>query len=479
MSNTIETNLQRLLTATSDIADAIEAKGGTVGANDGLEAFPTAIATIPNGNITDVQYTTRTLNKYTAGSLQPTPVLTVDETPTANSNNPIASKAIYSSLSVMNDILEEVLHSQPKVYGIVWDKTNDGSDPQNPAITRTDDSASFSNPNPYYSGMSETPSSPFDTLQPWAGMVKETIDGNSMVKIPKFYYKIVNGSDSMTIQIADGPKNGFKISPAHRAQNSNDTIKDYIYIGRYKCNSSYGSTTGQTPLTNITRSTARSGCRALDNNSGKYDQLDFATWWTIRMLYLVEFANWNCQAVIGGGCSTSGSIMNTGYTDSITYHTGTTASSISTTAYGGTQYRWIEGLWDNVLEWCDGITFNNTDVYTFNDRANYSDSYTATGAIKVGTRASTDGETKDFFTPSTTSTVDYDIDWMMYTSDTYSDSNYATYTCDFCQFSSSGVVLFVGGYYYQDQGFGLGQANGSASSSSSLPVLGVRLLRYP
>ena len=40
MPNTIEANLQRLLTATSDIADAIEAKGGTVGANDGINKYP-------------------------------------------------------------------------------------------------------------------------------------------------------------------------------------------------------------------------------------------------------------------------------------------------------------------------------------------------------------------------------------------------------------------------------------------------------
>jgi len=43
----IATNLQRLVTAKSDIADAITAKGGTVNSGDGFEEFPADILTIP------------------------------------------------------------------------------------------------------------------------------------------------------------------------------------------------------------------------------------------------------------------------------------------------------------------------------------------------------------------------------------------------------------------------------------------------
>ena len=49
MPNTIAENLQRLIDAKEDIADAIIAKSGTVGANDGLEEFAADIATIPSG----------------------------------------------------------------------------------------------------------------------------------------------------------------------------------------------------------------------------------------------------------------------------------------------------------------------------------------------------------------------------------------------------------------------------------------------
>lgn len=39
-------------------------------------------------------------------------------------------------------------------------------------------------------------------------------------------------------------------------------------------------------------------------------------------------------------------------TNAGTYHTGTTAANRTT--YGYTQYRYIEGLWDNVYDWMDG-----------------------------------------------------------------------------------------------------------------------------
>lgn len=53
MPNTIAENLQRLVDAKEAIAEAITIKGGTVGANDGLEEFADDIGTIPaSGQVT-------------------------------------------------------------------------------------------------------------------------------------------------------------------------------------------------------------------------------------------------------------------------------------------------------------------------------------------------------------------------------------------------------------------------------------------
>jgi hypothetical protein len=55
MPNTIAENLQRLVDAKDDIAEAITAKGGTVSSGDGLEEFAADIATIPSGSSADAE----------------------------------------------------------------------------------------------------------------------------------------------------------------------------------------------------------------------------------------------------------------------------------------------------------------------------------------------------------------------------------------------------------------------------------------
>ena len=63
----ISTNLQRLVDAKSDIAEAITAKGGTVNYGDGFEDFPDDIASIPSGGSEDtvLNYTTRPVSIFT------------------------------------------------------------------------------------------------------------------------------------------------------------------------------------------------------------------------------------------------------------------------------------------------------------------------------------------------------------------------------------------------------------------------------
>lgn len=72
--HTIAENLQRLQTAKTAIGNAITAKGGTVGASDGLEEFASDIATIPSGgggsqprkDVNFYDYDGTIVNSYTA-----------------------------------------------------------------------------------------------------------------------------------------------------------------------------------------------------------------------------------------------------------------------------------------------------------------------------------------------------------------------------------------------------------------------------
>ena len=116
------------------------------------------------------------------------------------------------------------------IYGVEWDGSSSS------AWTRTDDAANFSDPNPYYSGMSGTPSSPFDNIAPWSGMeIVEDAEAGTLVKIPKFYYKWESHSAPsfyLKLQISTTQEPGFLCSPAHQARSNIDHEKDYVYVAR-------------------------------------------------------------------------------------------------------------------------------------------------------------------------------------------------------------------------------------------------------
>ena len=257
------------------------------------------------------------------------------------------------------------------IYGAEWDGSS------SPAWTRTDDAVSFSDP--VAAVNNGTGSSPFDNIMPWSGMrIVEDSAAGTLVEIPKYYYKWTFTGIKMKLQISASSFEGSLVSPAHADRGDGNGERDYVYVGRYHCASTYKSTTGVKPKVSTTRVNFRTGIHRLGYTIWQYD---FAMHWTIMMLYLVEFANWNTQEKIGYGCGNLTSSENSGSTDSMQYHTGTNAATRTT--YGHVQYRHIEGLWDNVVTWCDGIRFDGTNMYAFNNPANYND--TAGGTL-VGTR---------------------------------------------------------------------------------------------
>lgn len=263
------------------------------------------------------------------------------------------------------------------VYGAEW---AGGSDP---SWTRTDESANFSDPNPYYSGMSTTPSSPFDGLMPWAG-IRRVSDTNAgeLVEIPKFWYKWTRDGAKMKLQIADNYKPGFYTSPAHADRGDDVGERDYVYVGRYLCDkNSYKSISGGL-IEGKNIATYRSNIHNLGSNIWQWD---YATFLTIGMLYLVEYANWDSTCIGAGG----GTGINFGYTDSMPYHTGTTKNS-RTTMGEGCQYRHIEGLYDAAGTLIDGIYMSGSNIYIYKNPANFTNSTSGTGVQYVGTRMTTE-----------------------------------------------------------------------------------------
>lgn len=343
---------------------------------------------------------------------------------------------------------------QVHIYGVEWDWTSSGLTKG----VRTDDAAGFNDPSPAVSN--GTGSSPFDTLYPWCDMVRENRSGGVEVKEPKYWFKWTKTGKKLKLQIADGYVEGFSVDPVNRDRGDGLGELDYSYIGRYHCASGYKSTTGAAQQVNITRSQARSGIHSLGAN---FWQMDFAQFWYVNMLFLVEFADWNGER-IGRGCSTNGSKMNNGQTDAMGYHTGTTAASRD--SYGFTQYRNIEGWWDNVYDWMDGCYYNNNGLNVISNPNNFSDS--ANGTL-VGTPSS--GYPSDFTIPTASG-----LEWALFPS--AANGSQTTYVPDYWDFYGGNPCLFHGGYYYQFQTRGPFYV-GYSSTSDSNGGIGCRLQERP
>lgn len=260
-------------------------------------------------------------------------------------------------------------------------------------------------------GVGSTPGhSDFDLIPPWRdirlvniqnGVVtaqlgdpnfaRDGSNGDVMVEIPKFYYKMIRRSETTQITssyidfwISNGPEDGFKLSPMHDRPSG---VLDVAYVSAYTLNSAYTSITGAAPL-EAARAATRTAIKA---KASGYYPLDAQTWFCIQMLYLVEFANTNSQAMIGKGLSTMTGISPSGGADSIAWHTGRAAGD---DGYTAVKYRHMENLWGNVTtgQILDGINLYtnrantlyvgyclNPDSYANNTSSAWAANYVATG----------------------------------------------------------------------------------------------------
>ena len=356
------------------------------------------------------------------------------------------NKIITLGGSVVNHVIP--------VYGV--DFTNMATTSK---CIRTDAAANFADPQPAVAG--GTGSSPFDNIMPWSGMVRST-DPNAgeVVAIPKFYFKWeTDGTKATGLKISMTKLDGFSTSPAHMDRGDGKGERDVVYVGRYHSCSTNKSTTGYMPKTSITRSAARTAAHSLGSNVWSFD---FATRVTIWMLYLVEFADWNSQAKIGYGCGNNSLAENVGASDSMQYHTGTMQTN--RTDYGvGVQYRYIEGLWDNVYDWMDGCYYSTNGMSIILNPNNFSD--TENGTI-IGTPVA-DNWIASFAVS----------DWAIYPNSTIGGSS-TTGSCDGWYYDFSDPCLYCGGAYvrYEDLGLFYVDYNGVSGAYSNI---GFRVIVLP
>ena len=235
-------------------------------------------------------------------------------------------------------------------------------------------------------------------------------DGQVMVEIQKFWYKHSYVGSTHTWEISSAAQAGFNVHPAFL---SGATELDFVYVGAYEAilydysTSSYidyaagatitpaedimSSVTGKKPVTNHTRA----NFRLMANRRGTgwtgmlYDILS-----AVQLLYLVEYASFYSQSVIGAGISnvTDWAAYNnyypiapSGNSNSIGNISGNNAGSAScaTEASKYMTYRGIENWYGHIWKWLDGINTNNNRSYICNVVANLADD-TTTNYTDIG-----------------------------------------------------------------------------------------------
>lgn len=358
--------------------------------------------------------------------------------------------------------------SYANVFGVVWDTSNGST-----ALTRLTPSTDpyglvtrSVTTEPVPAVGSGSGSSPFDAYAPWNGMKECNLNASgavtawkgdsgfsrsnalTMVFIPVFYVAQKRSGTKQYFYVSDKPKTGMTKHPGSGK-----------YVGRYHMNSGGYSISSPYPWVNITRLTARNKAKSVGS---KFHLYDFATYCAIIFLYVVEFADWNCQNKIAYGRVNQSSAITSGKTDTMVYHTGTAGSRISDGA-AECQYRWIENLWGNVYQWVDGFNANGTTVYYCTDPSKYADD-TATGYTKIGTLPAS-GYIKDLIVtdnglliPKTTG------------------GSETTYIPDYMWSSSGWRVLCVGGDWSYGANAGLLCFFANNASSNSNSSISARLL---
>ena len=358
---------------------------------------------------------------------------------------------------------EPVLNlDQEGVYGVEW---NCGSSATK--LTRFGDSKDFVAPSPA-TELEKAGSSPFDALMPWAGMKKYNIvdgavgasedadgfsmtDADTVVYIPEFYYAVqwVPYEQKMRWAISMTEKEGFTKHPGSGR-----------YIGRYHTStvsSAYSSKSGYKPQVNMTRATARTNSH---KKGDKWWLMDYAVWSAIQILYLVEYADWNSQNVLGTG-QDSGALVASGGTDEAVYHSLKRSGASN-------QYRWIEDPWSNCYDFVDGIVVSDQRVYLNCENANNGD--TTTNHTNTGKDIPTSGYISRYHDAG-------DFGWAFLPR--VAGGGEATYVTDQVYGNSGVRVAYVGGSYSAGAAYGLFYLSYGNSTSSSCSDLGARLLFIP
>ncbi len=279
-----------------------------------------------------------------------------------------------------------------------------------------------------------------------------------MTEVPEFYWnreqKVEDGATWEYIYISQSQTD---LTP---------NKSEKFYIGRYTATGSSSDVTtkrGVANLVDISITDLRNATKKIGTNWGL---MDILRWSLIQMLYLVEYADYDCQKTIGYGVC-NGSIINTGALDSLQMKSGCLANDKKSAVI----YRGIENIFGNIYQWCDGINFTDSQACVCTDPTKYESDKFASPYTKLGWKCpSTNGYIKD---------VGYDASFPALQLTKTTSGSDSTYIPDYSFYGLGSRVLRVGGYCNDGLYCGLWFFYWYYYSSYSASYVGGRLLYIP
>ena len=357
-----------------------------------------------------------------------------------------------------------------------WERINDSVGLVANAVTRdnTNPRNDFDNIYPWSDIKSYNYDATTKEVTAWIGDSNFKFDGTNgevLTYIPGFYYKreVVDGIEYQYISKYN--KDGYSYS-------------EPFSVGRYEISggkSAYSSScnqpgnaedfkahsiSGACPSAESTIETFRASAQKLGS---EFSLMDYH-WFIIQQLYLVEYANYDSQTVLGkghidggsGGTATLG-----GYTDSLGMKSGYIVG-----AWLNVIYRGIEGLYGNVHEFIDGINIKDNQAYINYDYKTFASdvfdgNYKALGYVNSNTNG--------YITK-----LGYDSNNPLIGLPIAVQTEIGNSITDYYEQKTGNAVLITGGYYMSDDEAGMYsfKADYIAGSTNNSSSTGSRLIRH-
>ena len=301
-----------------------------------------------------------------------------------------------------------------------------------------------------------TTAATFNNHPTFAGVVEQTIDAQTMIRVPRFFLRtgiVPSGAHAgrRFWMVSDQPVAGFSVHPAF--MRAGVEITQY-WVGKFQGTNDGGTRLGSVaaalPLVSIDFPTMQA--RANARNTGGVT--GFGLWSiyqlsAIQVLALIEMGGSDSQTLIGQG-----------------HVAGTGALVTNHTTVAQATWRGIVGLWGNVWQMVDGLQTNASSQYLIWDR-NGNMTYQNTGLTAPATGFPV--------TMATASGANHDLATVFAAATTNAAAGNGTYGDHFWQ--AANCVAYHGGVWDYGAYAGLFTLHVNGAASHSITHLGGRLAK--